>query len=94
MTRLALNSKMTPAHHPPTHDPPPVLVVPGGIGVSYDVLATNYALLKEHGVALKGVILNKVLPLWCVLVCMCAWGRGRGGGSVEDSLCERDGGKE
>ena len=39
-----------------------VLVVPGGIGVSFDVLATNYALLKEHGVALKGVILNKVEP--------------------------------
>lgn len=39
-----------------------VLVVPGGIGVSFDVLATNYALLKQHGVALKGVILNKVEP--------------------------------
>ena len=39
-----------------------VLVVPGGIGVSFDVLATNYALLKEHGVSLKGVILNKVDP--------------------------------
>jgi len=39
-----------------------VLVVPGGIGVSFDVLATNYALLKLHGVALKGVILNKVEP--------------------------------
>ena len=24
-------------------------------GVSFDVLATNYALLKQHGVALKGI---------------------------------------
>jgi hypothetical protein len=38
-----------------------VLVVPGGIGVSFDVLATNYALLKEHGVTLKGVMLNKYM---------------------------------
>jgi len=37
-----------------------VMVAPGGLGVSFDVLAANHALLKEHGVRLKGVVLNKV----------------------------------
>jgi len=37
-----------------------VIVAPGGLGVSFDVLAANHALLKEHGVRLKGVVLNKV----------------------------------
>jgi phosphate acetyltransferase len=39
-----------------------VIVAPGGLGVSFDVLATNYSMLKEHGVKLKGVVLNKVNP--------------------------------
>ena len=33
-----------------------------GKQVSFDVLAVNYSMLKEYGVKLKGVILNKVLP--------------------------------
>ena len=28
-----------------------VIVAPGGLGVSFDVLATNYSMLKEHGVS-------------------------------------------
>jgi len=39
-----------------------VIVAPGGLGVSFDMLSINYAMLKEHGVKLKGVVLNKVDP--------------------------------
>eukprot|EP00287_Rhodomonas_sp_CCMP768_P028274 CAMPEP_0202846606 /NCGR_PEP_ID=MMETSP1389-20130828/73237_1 /ASSEMBLY_ACC=CAM_ASM_000865 /TAXON_ID=302021 /ORGANISM="Rhodomonas sp., Strain CCMP768" /LENGTH=146 /DNA_ID=CAMNT_0049524197 /DNA_START=1 /DNA_END=437 /DNA_ORIENTATION=+ len=39
-----------------------VIVAPGGLGISFDMLAVNFAALKEHGVKLKGVVLNKVDP--------------------------------
>mmetsp|Transcript_14977 Transcript_14977/g.21830 ORF Transcript_14977/g.21830 Transcript_14977/m.21830 type:complete len:442 (+) Transcript_14977:63-1388(+) len=39
-----------------------VLIAPGGLGVSFDQLAMNKALLEKHGAQLRGVILNKVEP--------------------------------
>jgi phosphate acetyltransferase len=39
-----------------------ILVAPGGLGSSFDDLALNCALCEKHGVAVKGVILNRVLP--------------------------------
>ena len=43
-------------------DAPVVLVVEGGIGSTIDQLNLNLALFKEAQVAVKGVIVNKVLP--------------------------------
>lgn len=37
-----------------------VIIAPGGLGVSFDQLALNKALLEVHGAHLRGVILNKV----------------------------------
>ena len=34
----------------------------GGIGSAFDELEMNRAVLKDRGVRLRGVILNKVLP--------------------------------
>ncbi|KAI9919601.1 hypothetical protein PsorP6_017713 [Peronosclerospora sorghi] len=39
-----------------------VLVANGGLGSAFDDLALNYAMCKAHGVKIRGVILNKVLP--------------------------------
>lgn len=39
-----------------------VIIAPGGLGVSFDQLALNKALLEKHGARLRGVILNKVEP--------------------------------
>ncbi|TMW59233.1 hypothetical protein Poli38472_007378 [Pythium oligandrum] len=39
-----------------------ILIANGGIGSAFDDLALNYALCKEHGVKVRGVILNKVRP--------------------------------
>jgi len=39
-----------------------VMIAPGGLGVSFDQLAMNKALLEKHGAQLRGVILNKVEP--------------------------------
>lgn len=39
-----------------------VLVALGGLGSSFDELAINKAMLDAHGVRLRGVILNQVLP--------------------------------
>uniref|UniRef100_A0A7S0U9F1 DRTGG domain-containing protein n=3 Tax=Hemiselmis andersenii TaxID=464988 RepID=A0A7S0U9F1_HEMAN len=39
-----------------------VVIAPGGLGVSFDQLALNKALLEKHGARLRGVILNKVEP--------------------------------
>jgi phosphate acetyltransferase len=37
-----------------------VIIAPGGLGISFDQLALNKALLEVHGAHLRGVILNKV----------------------------------
>jgi len=39
-----------------------VLVANGGLGSAFDDLALNYSMCKAHGVKIRGVILNKVLP--------------------------------
>ncbi|GAB9474206.1 hypothetical protein Gpo141_00011345 [Globisporangium polare] len=39
-----------------------VLIANGGIGSAFDDLALNYALCKDYGVKVRGVILNKVRP--------------------------------
>mmetsp|Transcript_44229 Transcript_44229/g.117976 ORF Transcript_44229/g.117976 Transcript_44229/m.117976 type:complete len:401 (+) Transcript_44229:40-1242(+) len=39
-----------------------VMVVPGGLGNSFDLLTVNLAMLDKYGVKLKGVIVNKVDP--------------------------------
>lgn len=39
-----------------------VMVAPGGLGMSFDLLSINLALLEKHGVKLKGVVLNRVEP--------------------------------
>eukprot|EP00291_Cryptomonas_curvata_P004422 CAMPEP_0172182778 /NCGR_PEP_ID=MMETSP1050-20130122/18591_1 /TAXON_ID=233186 /ORGANISM="Cryptomonas curvata, Strain CCAP979/52" /LENGTH=405 /DNA_ID=CAMNT_0012856267 /DNA_START=63 /DNA_END=1277 /DNA_ORIENTATION=- len=39
-----------------------VIIAPGGLGISFDQLALNKALLEVHGAHLRGVILNKVDP--------------------------------
>ena len=39
-----------------------ILIVSGGIGSAFDALALNKALFDAHGVKIKGVILNRVLP--------------------------------
>lgn len=39
-----------------------VLVALGGLGSSFDELACNKAMLDCHGVRLRGVVLNQVLP--------------------------------
>uniref|UniRef100_K3W676 Uncharacterized protein n=1 Tax=Globisporangium ultimum (strain ATCC 200006 / CBS 805.95 / DAOM BR144) TaxID=431595 RepID=K3W676_GLOUD len=39
-----------------------VLIANGGIGSAFDDLALNYALCKQYGVKVRGVILNKVRP--------------------------------
>jgi len=39
-----------------------IIVAPGGLGQSFDLLSINLALLEKHGVRLKGVILNRVEP--------------------------------
>ena len=39
-----------------------VIIAPGGLGISFDQLALNKALLEKHGARLRGVILNKVEP--------------------------------
>ncbi len=39
-----------------------IIVAPGGLGQSFDLLSINLALLEKHGVRLKGVILNRVPP--------------------------------
>lgn len=41
-------------------DAPMILIAPGGVGFSFDQIALNKALSDQHGVELKGVILNKV----------------------------------
>ncbi len=38
-----------------------ILIGTGGIGSSFDELALNIEMCKSHGVAVKGIILNKVL---------------------------------
>ncbi len=40
---------------------PVVIIATGGLGSSFDELALNISLAKEHGVDIRGVILNKVL---------------------------------
>lgn len=39
-----------------------VLIANGGIGSAFDDLALNYALCRDYGVTVRGVILNKVRP--------------------------------
>ena len=39
-----------------------VLVANGGIGSAFDELEVNRAVLKDKGVRLRGVVLNKVVP--------------------------------
>jgi len=39
-----------------------VLVVNGGIGSAFDELALNRLMCKDHGVNIKGVVINKVQP--------------------------------
>lgn len=39
-----------------------VLVCLGGLGSSFDELALNRAMLKEHGVRLQGVVVNQIVP--------------------------------
>jgi BioD-like phosphotransacetylase family protein len=39
-----------------------LMIVPGGLGSSFDSLALNIAMCKQHGVEVAGVIINKVLP--------------------------------
>lgn len=41
---------------------PLILIVPGGLGSSFDELMLNKALCDTHGVRILGVILNRVLP--------------------------------
>ncbi|MCD4814581.1 AAA family ATPase [bacterium] len=41
-------------------DTPVVMVAPGGVGRPIDEVALNYVLLKEAGVPLAGVVVNKV----------------------------------
>jgi phosphate acetyltransferase len=38
-----------------------ILVVSGGLGSAFDLLSLNKALLDQHGVKLKGVIVNRVI---------------------------------
>ena len=38
-----------------------ILIVSGGLGSSFDLLSLNKALLDQHGVKLKGVIVNRVI---------------------------------
>ena len=39
-----------------------VLVANGGLGSAFDDLELNRALLERHGVKVRGVIINKVMP--------------------------------
>ena len=39
-----------------------VLVANGGLGSAFDDLELNHALLRQHGVGVRGVVINKVLP--------------------------------
>mmetsp|Transcript_9929 Transcript_9929/g.12380 ORF Transcript_9929/g.12380 Transcript_9929/m.12380 type:complete len:282 (+) Transcript_9929:68-913(+) len=39
-----------------------ILVVNGGIGSAFDELSLNRLMCKEHGVRIKGVVINKVQP--------------------------------
>jgi BioD-like phosphotransacetylase family protein len=39
-----------------------LMIVPGGLGSSFDSLALNIEMCKHHGVEVVGVIINKVLP--------------------------------
>jgi hypothetical protein len=41
---------------------PVVLVASGGLGSSFDAAALNQVMCQKHGVQIKGVILNRVLP--------------------------------
>ncbi|MEW6517059.1 MAG: AAA family ATPase [candidate division FCPU426 bacterium] len=41
---------------------PVVMVAPGGVGRPIDEVALNYVLLREAGVPLAGVVINKVKP--------------------------------
>ncbi len=43
-------------------DTPVVIVAPGGVGRPIDEVALSYVLLKEAGVPLAGVVINKVQP--------------------------------
>ena len=45
-----------------------ILVAPGGLGSSFDELATNKAICDAHGVKVRGVILNKVHPNKCEMI--------------------------
>jgi len=45
-----------------------VVIAPGGLGSSFDLLALNKALIEKHGANLRGVILNKVQPSKCEMV--------------------------
>jgi dethiobiotin synthase len=45
-----------------------ILVAPGGLGSSFDELATNKAICDAHGVKVRGVILNKVAPDKCEMI--------------------------
>ncbi|MBP9840966.1 MAG: AAA family ATPase [Simkaniaceae bacterium] len=38
-----------------------ILIVSGGLGSAFDLLSLNKALLDQHGVKLKGVIVNRVI---------------------------------
>jgi phosphate acetyltransferase len=39
-----------------------VIIASGGLGSAYDELSLNLAMCKQHGVNVRGVILNRVLP--------------------------------
>jgi BioD-like phosphotransacetylase family protein len=39
-----------------------VIVVPAGLGSTFDTLTLNVCLCREHGVRVRGVIINRVLP--------------------------------
>lgn len=39
-----------------------LMIIPGGLGSSFDSLAMNIEMCKYHGVEVVGVIINKVLP--------------------------------
>lgn len=39
-----------------------VIIAPGGLGSAFDELAQNIAMCHSHGVHVRGVILNRVLP--------------------------------
>lgn len=39
-----------------------ILIAEGGLGSSFDTLTLNKDLMEKHGVRIKGIILNKVLP--------------------------------